>query len=257
MSFRKPKKYSGRWLVKMVEAALIFGVVFFGLDALGQLIHAEPVERHIVVYQADVNDAATSEDPADVEAVELDAVDYFYLALDHQQDGDYYDAIMDYNRVISMDDSIAAAYLNRGVAYEQIGGCSGYQAASDFYVWMTRDNLVVETLPAINTTDEFEMELNQNHRYDLPINLVAGQSVNISVASVDEDVVDPIIVLLGPDGEIVTANDDMRYSDGDLLSMNPSIRNLNIRSDGEYTLLISHAGGGWDDDVTVSVTINK
>ncbi|MEL6308975.1 MAG: tetratricopeptide repeat protein, partial [Chloroflexota bacterium] len=227
----------------------------------------EPVERHIVVVRDtevivyDNGEVAETMSIEDAEStVALDEYDYFRLAYDHQQDGDYYDAIMDYNRVIQMNPDLAVPYLNRGVAYEQIGGCNGYRAAADFYTWMTRDGISVETLDEVNETTIFNIDLSENTRFDLPLDLVEGQSVNLAVTSVDEDgdlVVDPIIVLLGPDGDIVTANDDMRYSDGELLSMNASIRNMYVGESGEYTLLISHAGGGWDNDATISVTINK
>lgn len=257
MLYTKRKKYSGRWIIKLIEAALVFGIVFFGLDLLGQFMAPSVSETVIVVQPVQIEGATLNVDnnmERNLNA-QLDAVDYFYLALDHQMSGAYYDAVADYSNAIELDPDIAPSWLNRGVAYEQLGRDT--LAMFDFNHFLTRDNLVVLEGSVIRESVRYVETMSLNYRYDVPMDLYTGQVVDISVRSVEEDQVDPIIVLVNEDGVPVAANDDVRRQDGSLISMNSYIDNFEVDESGEYTLMVSHAGGGSYGDFVIRIDIDS
>ena len=249
MFHRKRKHYSGRWLVKMLEVALIFGVIFYSLDVLGQLFTPQYNEAIVVVrpLQQEVIQIQGN-------AIQLDEEAYFYLALDHQESGEYYDAILDYTRSIDLNDNIPESWLNRGVAYEQMGNS---RAIADFNEYLTSDRMTSVSFTAINETTTFTEYMSEDYRYDIPIQLQDGDVVSISVTSSTVDQVDPIIVLVDANGNPVAGTDDLRQQDGSLISMNSYINNYDVDAKGEYTLMISHAGGGSYGNIDIRISIDS
>jgi len=258
MFFIKRKNYTGRWIVWIIQAALIFGIVIYGIDVFNTMVEPEQ-DADIVVEQVQVQEEVVEviiiERQVETQP-EFDAVDYFYLALDHQQSGEYYDATADYTRAIELDPTIASSYLNRGVAYEQIGS-NEYRAMSDFTQWMMRDNMQVFNHVTVRNSTDFTITMSESYRFDIPLALQDGEIVNLSAVSLNEDEVDPIIVLLDANGRPVAANDDVRRQDGSLVSMNSYIGQYEVSRSGEYTLMVTHAGGGSYGDVVVRVDIDN
>lgn len=249
MFYTKRKHYSGRWLVKMLEVALIFGIIFYSLDVIGQLftpqynesvIVVQPLQQEVVQIQGN--------------AIALDEEAYFYLALDHQDSGEYYEAILDYTRSIELNDDIPESWLNRGVAYEQMGNS---RAISDFHAYLTSDRMTSVSFTAINETTTVTEYMSENYRYDIPIQLQDGDVLSISVTSSTVDQVDPIIVLVDANGNPVAGTDDLRQQDGSLISMDSYINNYDVNAKGEYTLMISHAGGGSYGNIDIRISIDS
>ena len=249
MFYTKRKHYSGRWLVKMLEVALIFGVIFYSLDVLGQLFTPQYNEAIVVVrpLQQEVIQIQGN-------AIQLDEEAYFYLALDHQESGEYYDAILDYTRSIDLNDNIPESWLNRGVAYEQMGNS---RAIADFNEYLTSDRMTAISLATIDNSVTVTQSMTEDYRYDLPIELQAGDVLSISVTSSVAGQVDPIMVLVDANGNPVAGTDDLREQDGSLISMNAYINNYDVSAKGEYTLMISHAGGGAFGHIDIRVSIDN
>jgi hypothetical protein len=258
MFYTKRKSYRGRWLVKLLQAALVLGLVFFGLDALGQWLN--PVnEPQILVVQPITRNDNNSVPPVMQELrdqqVQMDEYEYFNLALAHQNGGEYNEAIADYTRSIELNDDISASWLNRGVAYEQLGQIS--RALSDFNRYMMRDGIVVTNIPTTQTSHNFNIYMSEGYRYDFPIDLRAGDVLNIEVLSEEDGLVDPIILLVNANGSPVAGNDDVLRQDGSYISMNAYIQNYEVSRSGIYTLYVSHAGGGSYGDIEVQITIDN
>jgi tetratricopeptide (TPR) repeat protein len=261
MFYTKRKSYRGRWLVKLLQAALVLGLVFFGLDALGQWLN--PVdEPQILVVQpviADTRNDDNSVPPVMQEMreqqVQMDEYAYFNRALDHQNSGEYNEAIADYTRSIELNDDISASWLNRGVAYEQLGQNS--RALSDYHRYMNRDGIVVTNIPTTQTSHNFNISMSEGYRYDFPIELRAGDVLNVEVLSEEDGLVDPIILLVNANGGPVAGNDDVLRQDGSYISMNSYIQNYEVDRSGIYTLYVSHAGGGSYGDIEVQITIDN
>lgn len=261
MFYTKRKSYRGRWLVKLLQAALVLGVIFFGLDALGQWLNPNTAvsDEGLVLIQPEVANEEMNIRPIIEEArnsdAQLDAEDYFNLALDHQNAYEYYEAIVDYTRAIEMDSSIASSWLNRGVAYEQLGE-SG-RALADFNQYLMREDIVVFTQDSVDENGRFTVEMYEGLRYDFPIELRAGQVLNVQATSVEEDLVDPLILIVDANGNPVAGNDDVLRQDGTYISMNSYIHSFDIAENGIYTLYVSHAGGGSYGGVEVKISIDN
>jgi hypothetical protein len=259
MFYTKRKSYRGRWLVKLLQAALVLGVIFFGLDALGQWLNPE-TNMEAVMLQPILEEARNQENtlpPAvsEVANADMDAVDYFYAGLAHQEASEYNEAILDYTRSIELSDGIDASYLNRGVAYEQLG--QNYRAIADFSRYMMRDGMVIMSEARVEESSQFVIGMSEGYRYDFPIELNVGDVLSVSVMSVEEDLVDPLIVLVNDNGNPVEGNDDVLRQDGTYISMNSYIHSYTVTRSGTYTLFVSHAGGGSYGDVEVSITIDN
>jgi tetratricopeptide (TPR) repeat protein len=261
MFYTKRKSYSGRWLVKLLQAALVLGVVFFGLDAIGQWLNPVADPDIMVIQPVGLRNEESSTAPVLEEMREqsaeaqLDEYDYFNRALEHHNAYDYNEAIADYTRSIELNDNIAESWLNRGVAYEQLG--QNTRALNDFNNYLMRDDMVLISQPRSRTSSAFRIVMSEAYRYDFPIELRIGDVVNIEVLSVEEDMVDPLILLVNENGSPVAGNDDVLRQDGSYISMNAYIDSYTATRSGTYTLFVSHAGGGSYGDLEVHISIDK
>lgn len=260
MFYTKRKSYRGRWLVKLLQAALVLGVIFFGLDAVGQWLNPvadfDDAELMIQPILEEARNQEITVQPilSDVRDAELDAEDYFYAGLDHQTASEYNEAVLDYTRSIELNE-MPESYLNRGVAYEQLG--QNYRAIADFNQYMMRDGMIIMSEARVEKTDSFIVSMSEGYRYDFPIELQAGDVLSISVLSVEEALVDPLILLVNDNGNPVDGNDDVLRQDGTYISMNSYIHSYTVTRSGTYTLFVSHAGGGSYGDVEVNITIDN
>jgi hypothetical protein len=252
-------------LVKTIEIALVAGLVFFGLNALmTAFAPITPVEGTVQTLEyrmVDDNPRTFEVGPVQPqtdrpEVTSYGAVDYFRMGLDHQMRDDYYEAIMDYTRAIEADNTLAASYLNRGVAYESMNNMAS--AAQDYKEWITRDGInpvYMNTTLTDGTTSRVQMDEGSVFVYRFKAE--PGQRLNVRAESVVDGLTDPIVVVLDGYGNPVAADDDIRRASGELVSMDSLINGATLTHsggcmDGAYTLLVSHAGGGSYGAVDVS-----
>jgi tetratricopeptide (TPR) repeat protein len=258
MYYRKKTTYSGRWLVKMLEAALIFGIIFYTVDALQGVFQPQVVEEPVVIVTNTVQ-------PVEVVRVEPQRVepetapvysdyDYFVMGYYHQVAEEYYEAISDYTRALELNPDLSSAWLNRGVAYEQLN--NDYRAMQDFNRFLSRDGLTVVRHRGVITGARLNVEMVEDRVYEFNIYVRAGETVDFSAVGHGGDVVDPLIMVLDGDGNPVAASDDMLRQDGSLISMNSSIRGFEILQTGVYTLRVSHAGGGESNSIEGTLQVN-
>lgn len=252
MIYHGTRSYPGRWLVKLIEAALIAGIVFFSIDALLNLFlprdgivfettWVEPVEVQIIPFSRDES--------------ELRQYEYFDLAFDHQLSGQYYDAVMDYTRALEIDPYLYGAYLNRGVAYEQLGRTS--YAIQDFNQYMNRPGVTIYTDDSLYEGGGTQVTMSEAVVYEFVFPARAGQTIIASASAIESNSVDPLIVLVNENGEAVNAGDDMLHQGGTLLSMDAYIQSHRVMQSGLYTLRVSHAGGGSYGDVLVRLQVHN
>jgi tetratricopeptide (TPR) repeat protein len=254
MYYRKKTTYPNRWLVKMLEAALIFGIIFYTVDALQGAFQPEVVEEPVVIVTNTIQ-------PVEVVRVEPQAAplytdfDYFVMGYDHQVSDEYYEAISDYTRALELNPELSGAWLNRGVAYEQLN--NDYRAMQDYNRYLSRDGLTVVRHRGVITGARLNLEMAEARVYEFNIYMRAGETVDFGAEAYGGDVVDPLIIVLDADGNPVVANDDILRQDGSLISMDADIDGFEVLQTGVYTLRVSHAGGGSDGTVQVNVDIHR
>jgi hypothetical protein len=261
------KSYPGRWLVKTVEVMLVAGLVFFGLTALMSVfVPVTPEQgtvRTLEYRMVDDNprtfEVGSSQTQANVPQVTYDAVDYFRMGLAHQMRDDYYEAITDYTRAIEIDSSIAASYLNRGVAYESMNNMAS--AAQDYKEWITREGINPTYIrEALVDGDTSRVNMSEGSVFIYRFQAEPGQRLTVSAESVVEGLTDPIVVVLDAYGNPVAADDDIRRASGELVSMDSLIDGAQLSHrggcmDGSYMLLVSHAGGGSTGAVDITLDL--
>lgn len=236
MFYRKKNSnsYEGRWLVKLLEAGLIFGIVLFGLDAMANLfvpqqelvIRSESTQYEIVVPQRNA----------------LTYADYYNLGLDQHIRDNYYEAIGYYNRALRLNPDHPSSMVNRGVAYEQSGQLE--RAMLDFNAYMNRDG--VQHINGTIYFDTFEVPMAENRVYEFTFAANAGDVLDVSAIGAEgfgPEAVDPLIVLVDPNGKVIAADDDTLRQDGSLINVFPALEDLELDTTGDYVLRLSHAGG--------------
>ena len=70
------------------------------------------------------------------------------------------------------------------------------------------------------------------------------------VDTVEPGFVDPLIILIGPDGKALIGDDDISRSEYDAV-----ISDYRLQSSGQYTLVLSHAEGGANGTLHVDVDV--
>ncbi len=225
------------------------------------------VEGDIVTAQAAIREAI-ERDPEYAEAYYINAlvlqsqgqaeaaIDSFGAAIEIEPDnteflsaranlyeslGDYDNAVDDMTAVIEIDPEDSSPYLNRGFYIFSSGDLEG--AGPDYYEWMIREEVERFEEDTIEDGDTERLEMERGFVYTFPFEVGAGEVLSVNVTAINGDI-DPAIVVLDADGEPVMAYDDTIFSFNVGLEM--------YRLDpGEYTLVVSHAGGGFDGDVAL------
>jgi tetratricopeptide (TPR) repeat protein len=259
MYYRKKTTYPGRWLVKLLEAALIFGIIFYTVDALQGAFTPQTVEEPVVVVTHTIQPVEVVRvEPQRVElqaAPEYSDYDYFVMGYHHQVASEYYEAIVDYTRALEMNPDLSSAWLNRGVAYEQLN--NDYRAMQDFNSFFNREGMTVITHRGVITGARLNLEMAEDRVYEFNFYARVGETVDVSTVAHGGDVVDPLILVVDADGNPAAANDDVLRQDGSLISMDSHIEGFEVLRTGVYTLRVSHAGGGSDGTIQVNLEINR
>lgn len=243
----KKKTYPGRWIVKLVEAGLVVAIAFFALDTITNLMRPDTPEAYVITREIVTESSYTYSEPV------FEAGDYFDMALIHQNSGEYYEAILDYNRALINDPMMFTALLNRGVAYEQ--NDNHYRAMFDFNAYLDRPNAVIVQYGTSLGEMPVLVDMSEGMVHEFTFTARAGQTIDISAASVIDGEVDPLLVVVDNNRSPIGAADDVLRQDGSYISMNSHIRNLNITRSGQYTVRLSHAGGGSYGTVELSLNV--
>jgi tetratricopeptide (TPR) repeat protein len=263
MYHNKRKTYPGHKFVRAIQVIIIVAVAFFGLAALDEMYRQRDVTPDpVTITTYEVPQYTYTQPEVYTPETTYDAYDYFTMGLNHQDANEYKAAIEDYTNSIQLDPTLAASWLNRGVAFEQLGPNSGTstRAYSDFWEWMSRNSTEIRTA-SLTTNSTSTLSMAEGRMYVIPFSVKAGQVINISATSTitgqpgEAGVADPLIVLLNNGDRPVAGDDDTLHADGTLINMDSSISDFMVMEDGIYSLVLSHAGGGSYGTVTVSLSV--
>ena len=153
-------------------------------------------------------------------------------------------ALEDLTLALELQPDMQDYYLARGVIYAESE--RERLAGADFHQRMTR--LRRETLELdIALGEDVTVEMAQGLVARLHFPGAAGQRVTIAARDFVGAGVDPLLALLGVDGHPLTGDDD---GGGELDAL---IRSYQLPADGLYTALLSHANGGYEGKIRVSL----
>ncbi|GAB5491121.1 MAG: hypothetical protein Phog2KO_13360 [Phototrophicaceae bacterium] len=161
---------------------------------------------------------------------------YYIRAITNMRAGDADDAFDDYEAGLDADPNLHNIYLGRGILYREEGDLQA--AGEDFYNRITiHGDETVETDMEIG--DTIEVEMAYRRVVEISFEGEEGQEITISADDFGDTIVDPLITLLDPDGNPIAGDDDF----GGVL--NSLIDDFELPEDGTYTLMVSHAEGGY------------
>lgn len=256
---QKPKTYPGRGFVRAIEAMLVIAVVLVATDALIDRFTPETNRSANVYHVTGQTQVLPPVADANVVPAGLSVYEYFDIALDYHLDDAYQTAVDYYTAAIEANDSYAVPYLNRGVAYEQLR--DGYRSMMDLYTYIRKNSGLVLTRLDYEVGETVTVEMAEGRSYRFPFTATPGQQIRVSAMGHGNDVVDPLVVIVDQYDRPVVSNDDIIVN-GQLMSMNSYIDGYSVPygyncfGGSEYTLIVSHAGGGSYGmiDVTLDVT---
>ena len=161
--------------------------------------------------------------------------------------GQYDQALADCNRLISLIPEADYPFLNRGIISEKMGAMDA--ALNDYAQWIIRHGSQAMTNENLAWMGSIEVPMSDGYVYFFPFDVSAGQELVVTATSVQRDVdADPLLVILGPDGQALTANDDSGQWWDSHVSFQAPVS-------GQYTAVLTHAGGSTVGKVEVSLDI--
>lgn len=171
---------------------------------------------------------------------------YWERAVAHAETGDFAAARADMERAAQIDPRHVNNFIGNGTIAALEGDMATAGAAFLSLMERWESERVEAERMTIGTTSTIEMT---NRRVvSIPFRAEAGDTLTIVAASTQAD---PVIVLLAPDGTPIAGDDDSGFM---LTSL---IEDYAFETTGVYTLLVSHAGGGSEGLIAVSVVASN
>lgn len=167
-------------------------------------------------------------------------------AIVYAQTNNFGAALDDLDNAIELDASNPVYYLYRG----QINAENSDQQAAgadylDFFNLIQPEPLESEEL---KSGEGAILSMDRAVVYHIPFRAEEGQFVSARVDG-DTETVDPLMVMVAPDGGALAGDDDQG---GNLSAL---LVNVPVPDDGEYRLVIGHAAGGFTGRVQVQLLI--
>jgi tetratricopeptide (TPR) repeat protein len=179
----------------------------------------------------------------DAEAMNWMGVTYRYM-------GAYDIALAHISQAIALNSNYTLPYLSRGITYELMGDSQA--SAADYYQYTMINSTRNFYHTELKGDSQFELPMREGWVYNIPFSAVAGQTLNVDVATVAPGFVDPLIMVLGPDNQPLVGDDDVTRND-----YNATIDNFQLPADGQYTLIVSHAEGGANGTINVALDVQN
>ena len=149
-------------------------------------------------------------------------------------------AIQDFTSALSVNPNLHNAYLARGISYRKAGDLQ--RAGSDFQQRITIHG--AEVIPnSMAIGDTIDVEMAYRRVYSITFSGSEGQRVSLTARDVEPTMIDPLIALLDPQGNALAGDDDFGASTGG--EVDAEIADFILPATGTYTLLVSHAEGGY------------
>lgn len=159
-----------------------------------------------------------------------------YLSLEQ-----YEDAIADYQAALDIEPHVPDPYLGLGIAW--VGLEDRERAATAFMAYLDYRATDHRDLPLMTADETLNVSMSEGVVYHIPFEGSAGQKVTFQATSEEAD---PLLIIVDSRNVPLTADDD--GGDG----LNALIADYELPADGQYTLLVSHAGGGSEGTIRVN-----
>lgn len=175
------------------------------------------------------------------------SISYQNRASVYYEQGDYAKAETDLLKAIEYNPDDKSSYLSLAWVYTLLNDAGGQHL--QFYNWIQLNATDTSDISLTGSIQDEVYEMSQGKLYRMMFTGTAGQIINISARANPDQDADPLLVLLDPNGIPIASDDDSG------VNLDAVISHLELPTDGQYTILLNHAGGGATGDVLVSVDI--
>lgn len=169
-------------------------------------------------------------------------IPFYNRGLMRYEMGDYEQAIADLSESIYLLPAYADAYLARAGVYEVMDNSAAY---ADWAEWV--ELIRQQTIEPAG--DSGALRMSEGLVYEISFEAEAGQVVRAAARTRAGAEVDPLIVILGTDSRAVAGDDDSG------VNLDAVVR-YETTSNGTYTLLVTHAGGGSEGEILLTLTLD-
>ena len=176
------------------------------------------------------------------------SIPYFNRGNAYYELGKYDRALDDLTRAIEAEPDYDRAYLSRAWTYLVLGDD---RAHNDFATWIALIETDTEQLTLDGSLDGQVISLTEGKVYHFTFEAEAGDEISVEASARPDADIDPLLVLMGADGEALISDDDSG------VNLNAVIPSFIIPADGTYELLLSHADGGKEGEVSLTVNIGE
>jgi tetratricopeptide (TPR) repeat protein len=168
---------------------------------------------------------------------------YQNRALLYLEELDYAAAVSDLDEAVNLGADHPAIFFYRATAQTALD--HDVEAAADYYQWITGIQQQVTEEDEIGAGDSVTLDMEPSLVYSIPFDAERGQVINVVAANLSGDA-DPLVVLIGPDGEPLAGNDGTRSGDTSAV-----ISDFVAPERGSYSLLVTHSIEGYSGTVVV------
>ncbi|MCA9903893.1 MAG: tetratricopeptide repeat protein [Anaerolineae bacterium] len=160
-------------------------------------------------------------------------------------------AIADIDQAVALggDQSPPFLHLLRGFFNSSRGDSSG--AAVDYMDYATLIGTDIRQADAFDPNEPRQLEFAEGRVYLIPVTIERPQNLSAIAAPGQDSQVDPLIILLAPDGTPIVANDDTSNTDSSAL-----IENFPLASPGLYTLVVTYSGDTSTGTVVAAIALD-
>ncbi|MBZ0282806.1 MAG: tetratricopeptide repeat protein [Anaerolineae bacterium] len=172
-------------------------------------------------------------------------IPYYNRGLLHTELGEFEAAIADLTEALELDPTYKSGYLSRAWVYQILENPA---ALTDIARWvdLTVSRTVDMQISDVQAGETLEMS--EGTVFRVPFSAETGQIVRAAARAEAGSSVDPLLVILNADGAAVIFDDDSG------VNLDAVVR-YTIPEAGEYTLLVTHAGGGSVGTLALTVEI--
>lgn len=185
------------------------------------------------------------------QAIELEP-DYFAYYLlrgnAYRATGDLEAALADFDQIVALVPRSSFAYVLRAEAQVQLG--QNGDAAVDLATVVELDTLERIDGESLLMVSPAILNMTYGRTYYLPVDAEQDAVLTISVPSVEPGEVDPLVLILAPDGTPLIFNDDADPANDVLDAV---IAGYEAPTMGTFTLVVRHARGGSEGDIEVMI----
>ncbi len=173
-----------------------------------------------------------------------------WLGVTYRYMGEHESALSHISLAMELDDSYTLPYLSRGITYEEMGQPEASAADYYRYAMLNRNRTLFHA--ELEGDSDFELPMREGWVYSVPFIAKRGQTIDIAVDTVEPGFVDPLIILIGPNGRALIGDDDISRSEYDSV-----ISDYKIKASGQYTLVVSHAEGGSNGTLNIDIDVTE